>query len=219
MPNAAYELLDPRPIRQENPYTFFVPTEEELAEIRPGQSVKLMFRAIPPSDHYGAERMWVQVTSCDADEFIGTLDNDPTDIPGLKDGDIVQFKRHHIIGVIWDDPKHKTRFADDLDRWFARCFVDPAVLEGRARVGLLYREAPEHRETDKYPDTGWRIRADVDQLSDEEYNDDTVSYVAIGKVLNRDDSFLHLLDSPIGSAFLRHKGDRFEPNTVEYQDE
>lgn len=218
MTNLGFELLDPRPRQRENPYTFFRPGDDELDEVAEGQLVKLMFRAVPPSDEYDAERMWVKVTHRDDDRLTGTLDNDPADIPGLKDGDPVAFQFHHIIGIIWDDADQKEKYKTDFDGWFARCFVDDAVLDGRARVGFIYREEPEDREGDTYPDSGWRIRADVDQLSDEEYDDPDVSYVAIGAVLNRDDSFLGLLFAPVGSAFLREEGNAYAPTTLNDDD-
>ncbi len=206
MVKPTYKLLDPRPRKLESPYTFYLPSAEELAEVSPGVIVKLMFSAIPASEKYDAERMWVEVNERQGDQLIGTLDNDPSDIPGLTCGDAVEFELHHIIAVYWEDPNLKARFSSDFDNWFARCFVDPAVLEGRARVGFLYREDPEHEEGDKYPDTGWRIRADVMELSDAEYEayDEIVpEYVAIGSVLNRDDSILSVLGAPTGSRFVR----------------
>ena len=83
--------------------------------------------------------------------------------------------------------------------------VDQEILNGTARVGYLYREEPDLAgEDDKYPDSGWRIRADVDDLTDEEYENPKPAYIAIGKVLNEDDSWMHLIESEIGSRFLRN---------------
>ena len=209
-----YTLRDPRPAAQENPYTFFVPSPEEMAEIAPGQLVKLIFAADPPSEKYGAERMWVIVTTRDGDRLTGTLDNDPEDIPGLTAGDVVQFEAHHIIATIWEDPDQEARFAAsaaDQDRYFERCFVDDAVIDGRARVQFLYREPPEHGADDRFADSGWRIRADVAALSDEEYEDPSCSYVAIGVVLNQDDAILALIDAPVGSAFFLEDDGQFHP--------
>lgn len=207
-----YDLRDPRPTQRESPYTFFLPSAEEVAEIAPGQQIKLIFVADPASEQNGAERMWVTVTRREGDDFTGELDNEPADIPTLKAGDIVQFKAHHIIGVLWETPEQKKQFEKDLDGWFARCYVDAEILEGTARVQFLYREPPEHSAEDNYPDTGWRLRADVAQLTDEQYENPRANYVAIGAALNRDDSFLSLLDAPQGSAFFRESGaDDFHP--------
>lgn len=209
-----YTLRDPRPAAQENPYTFFLPTAEEITEIGPGHLVKLIFVATPPDREYGAERMWVEVTVRDGDDLTGTLDNEPADIPGLTCGDVIHFKAHHIISVFWEDPDQKARAAAAAagqDRFFERCFVDDAVIDGRARVQFLYREAPEHAPDDKFPDSGWRIRADVEALSDEEYENPSCSYVAIGVVLNQDDTIRDHLDAPVGSAFFREDDGCFHP--------
>ncbi|WP_170400560.1 immunity protein Imm33 domain-containing protein [Ruegeria arenilitoris] len=210
MTEPTFRLQDPRPTQKENPYTFHIPSKEELAEVTNGTTVKLIFSAVPASEKYDAERMWVIVEHRDGTNLLGRLDNTPDDIPGLNPGDPVEFQIHHVIDVDWEDPELNARFASDFNNWFARCFVDDAVLERRARVGFIYREDPEHDEEDKYPDTGWRIRADVEQLSQEEYDDTPCSYVAIGAVLNCDDSFVHLLSEPVGSRFLRTEGDTYE---------
>ena len=57
----------------------------------------------------------------------------------------------------------------------------------------------------QYPDSGWRIRGDVELMTDAEYDDDDASYIALGKVLNEDDSWIHLIDEPIGSRFFKNK--------------
>jgi hypothetical protein len=64
-------------------------------------------------------------------------------------------------------------------------------------AGYLYREA-----TDREGDSGWRITANNES---DEYMDDAANgaYVSLGAVLNRDDAFMALLDSPEGSAFVR----------------
>lgn len=209
-----YTLRDPRPVVRENPYTFFVPSPEELAQVIPGQLVKLIFAADPPREKYGAERMWVIVTARDGNRLTGALDNDPDDIPGLTSGDAVHFDAHHIIATIWDDPDQAARFAvfaADQDRFFERCLADDAVIDGRARVQFLYRETPEHDTDDQFPDSGWRIRADVAALSDEEYKNPSCSYVAIGMVLNQDDTILDLIDAPVGSAFTLENDGQFHP--------
>ncbi|MBM7044390.1 hypothetical protein [Rhizobium lusitanum] len=43
------ELDDPRPIVVEAPYTFFLPLDEELEALKPGDFAKLIVRSIPHS--------------------------------------------------------------------------------------------------------------------------------------------------------------------------
>ncbi len=199
---SAWQLIDPRPIQQENPYTFFVPSDAEKAALVPGDLVKLMFRSLSP--HNGTERMWVTFQGRDEVGAFGQLDNQPLDIPGLTAGDIIRFQDHHIVSV-WE-PK-----VDDIsheDRMFARCHVDPRILNGGARIGRIERRSAWRTwrpwRKDRWPDTGWYIYA----------NDNTrprsrdMRYVAIGVVLNQDDSIRPYLSAAPGSRMIRD-GDRF----------
>ena len=60
------------------------------------------------------------------------------------------------------------------------------------------------QEGDQHLDSGWRFRGRSGSESDEGMERRALSYVALGAVLNRDDSWLHLIDAPIGSAFMRN---------------
>jgi len=200
-----YRIDDPRPTTAGAPYTYYLPSENELLAVAPGDLVKIIFESIPPSDEWGAERMWVIVTAADGDELTGTLDNNPADMPQLEYGDIVQFRRGYIIDIDWAKDRLVPPPSGPERRWYwERCFVDDQILDGRLKVEYLYREEPDPpRDGDKFPDSGWRFRCDTRNLTDEEYNSPSFSYIAVGKVLNKDDSWLHLIDEPVGSAFLR----------------
>lgn len=200
-----YEIEDPRAIAAEAPYTFYLPSEKELLAVSPGDLVKLIFRSIPDSGEWGAERMWVIVTATDGAWLTGTLDNDPLDMPQLRAGDRVTFARGHIIDIDWSEDRAVPPLNAPARReYWDRCFVDDQILDGRLKVEYLYRQEPDPPgEGDAYPDSGWRFRCDTRSLTDAEYDNPSFSYIAIGKVLNRDDSWLHLIDAPVGSAFLR----------------
>ena len=80
--------------------------------------------------------------------------------------------------------------------------MDQCVLDSELKVGYLYREAPDMTyEGDKSPDSGWRIRRDTRGPLIEQLGSRKVAYVALGAVLNRDDSWLHLIDEPVGARF------------------
>lgn len=216
-----YEIEDPRPIAAEAPYTFYLPSETERLAVLPGDLVKLIFRSIPVSDEWDAERMWVIVTAADGARLTGTLDNDPLDMPRLRAGDRVTFTRGHIIDIDWSgDRAVPPPKAPARREYWDRCFVDDQILEGRLKVEYLYREEPDPpREGDTHPDSGWRFRCDTRGLTEQEYENPSFSYIAIGKVLNADDSWLHLIDAPVGSAYLRDwETGAFQPTSMPSND-
>ena len=156
-----YEVLDPRPNAASAPYTFFLPDPELIKAICTGDQVKAIIRAVPPSEKYDAERMWIQVTSAQPDWLEGTLDSQPLDMPKLLWGAILRLPRSHVIDVVLADPARTPRTVKPRREYWARCIVDQCVLDRELKVGYLYREAPNMtKEGDKF-DSGWRIRGDM----------------------------------------------------------
>ena len=175
-----------------NKYTFFKSPRETIALVTPGEVVKLIFvfESEDP-DAPRAERMWVLVDSITADgRFVGRLNNNPSWIKDLKLDDQVIFDATNIINTEHDDDDNL------VERFIKRCFVTKRVLTDGARVGYLYREAPDNEQ-----DSGWRFTANDE--TDEYMNDSkNTVFVSVGAVLSRDDSFVYLLDSPEGSSFV-----------------
>ncbi|WP_165185737.1 immunity protein Imm33 domain-containing protein [Caulobacter soli] len=199
-----YSLDDPRPIALAAPYTFPLPSEAEGQALTPGELVKLMFRSDPPGRKWDAERMWVKVTEVSPDGLVGVLDNDPYDMPQLRAGARIAFQAHHVIDIEWGDAAKGAMFVAPQRQIWDRCMVDRCVIEEGVAVSYVYRETPDlDQEDDKFPDSGWRVRGDWRGLTDDEIDAREVDYVAIGVVLNKDDSWLHLLHEPVGSAFIR----------------
>lgn len=206
-----YTLDDPRIVQKEAPYTFFLPSQKEIESVRPDDLVKLIFRSQPEGLEFGAERMWVIVKELTPDGLIGTLDNDPTDLPQLKADAMIRFQSHHIISIIFNG--HSEDEEPEQRSYWDRCMVDKCICEDKVPVYYLYREEPDlGKEGDKYPDSGWRIRGDYRNISDEELDARKAEYIALGAVLNADDSWLHLIDAPAGSAFMRNfETGKYEP--------
>ena len=174
-------------------YTFYKPGPEEIAQIRPGENVKLIF--LFDSDDPAApnaERMWVVVDAIDGSGgFTGRLDNNPRWITDLNPGDPVEFRDVHIINTEHDNPHNI------VNRYLPRCYVTQRVLREGSPVGYLYREEPDN---DK--DSGWRLTAG-DESTEYLNEPGNIAFVSLGAVLNHDDSFLSLIESPTGSAFAR----------------
>lgn len=199
-------VLDPRAVAEDAPYTYFLPSENELLALAPGDLAKITIRSVPPSRAWDAERMWVEIVEASGEELIGRLDNEPSDMPQLHHGARITFRRSDVIDLIWNDDRTVPPPPPSPRRdYWDRCLVDDCVLSGEASVHYLYREEPEDaQEDDSYADSGWRIRGDYRDVPDEELDAREVHYVALGAVLNHDDSWLDLIDAPVGSAFLRN---------------
>lgn len=82
---------------RDHPDTFHIPTEAEKATIKPGVTVKQMF----DMSDFG-ERMWVDVVAVKRRHIVGRLVNTPVGIPRLDSGDMIKFKRKHIIDIMSD---------------------------------------------------------------------------------------------------------------------
>ena len=209
-------INDPQPISLSAPYTFYLPPDDYLAAIDKGDIVKLVFEGKPISKEYGAERMWVIVTKREGDSFEGRLDNDPFDMPQIKSGELVRFTISDIIDIDWtesDLSRKGLRPVQSREYW-DRCYVDDCVINDGVPVQYLYREAPDKIGDDQFPDSGWRFRGHRTQMTQEDYDNPKASYIAIGKVLNADDSWVHLIDSPMGSSYFKNdETGEFEPTT------
>lgn len=59
------------------------------------------------------------------------------------------------------------------------------------------------REGDAFPDSSWRMGGRQGEATEAELDNRQVCYVAIGLVLNQDESWLVLIEEPEGAAFLR----------------
>ena len=137
--------------------------------------------------------MWVSITSISNQGFVGELDNDPAYIKDLKYQEKIEFQEKHIIDTDLADPVPSI-----VEKYIKRCFVTNNILYEGVSVGYLYREDPDQED-----DSGWRFTTgtETDEYMD---NPDNSSYVSVGAVLSQDDSFIDLLESPSGIAFVKN---------------
>ena len=88
------------------PDTFEIPTDDDKAAIKTGDSVRAMFQM---RDGW-CERMWVKVERVRRGTLIGRLSNQPVGIPRLTFGERVKLKPDHVIDIVWhdldDEPEH-----------------------------------------------------------------------------------------------------------------
>lgn len=195
------ELEDPRPIAAANPYTFFMPHPDELAALKPRDGIKAIFHQPDCGGEYDTERMWVLIERIEDGDVIGTLDNEPIGLDKITLGDRVRIPLTHAISTTFckDNPRPET---PAYREYWDRCFVDACVVAGRCHADYLYREEPDmKREGNEYEDSGWRIRGTDQAISDDEKRGESPMYIALGKVLNADDRWLHLIDREYGVAF------------------
>ena len=206
----SWYLVNGEERRLDAPYTFFLPHPDCVASLRVGDMAKLLFEYEDNVEQYGGERMWVSVDQRDGPDFEGRLLSDPCEKQIAK-GDLVRFRAEHILDFRYDDDRPDPAFSGHREYW-DRCLVDKCVLDDGVPVEYVYREEPEVLENDKHPDSGWRIRGRQGSDSDEDMEGREATFVALGAVLNRDDSWIDLIDAPVGSAFMRNfETDTYEP--------
>jgi hypothetical protein len=202
----SWRLADSEKLAKENKYTFYKPSKEITQNLKVGHLAKLTFEFDSKNEeHPSAERMWVEITEIKNDKFKGTLDNHPFYLYELFAGDKIIFEHKHIID-------HDLEFSEPnlIDKYYDRCFATNKILYENAPINYIYREEPSEKDEERdYIDTGWRILSgdESDEYMD---NSENISLVSLGTVLSRDDSFIDLLESEIGTSFERNKNGVFE---------
>lgn len=188
-----WQLQDVTQIAADAPYTFYLPSHKTKSKLTGGNLVKLMFNCdVENENGWNAERMWVEIIQRKGNDFIGRLDNIPFYIPDLKLGDEICFQALHIMQTDVEEVEE-----DIVEKYLPRCYVTSSVLRDKNPVRQLYRESPAEDEKNF---SGWTLYSG---LEDDDYleDGDNWHYVSLGAVLNIDDGFINLLDSPVDSEF------------------
>lgn len=79
--------------------TWDPPSEAGLAALKPGDFVSLAFKGWPRGRIYYWEILRVEVTGIDGERLTGCVKQDPDDMPQLKWGAVVTFRRADIIDI------------------------------------------------------------------------------------------------------------------------
>ena len=103
-----WELRSAEASHKANPDTFEIPSQSDLASLKRGQAARLILD-IESADENGdtqiqGERMWVIVSECLEDAYIGILDNQPASIEPAEDvylcfGAEIPFTKAHVIDI------------------------------------------------------------------------------------------------------------------------
>jgi len=196
----SWYLIDADEMAQESKYTFYKPSKRIIQKLEPGNICKLIFSFESDNpEHPSAERMWVIIDHVDNNKFVGHLDNEPFYIKDLKVGDIIEFESKHIIDLDVDDNEPNI-----VEKYLDRCFATKKIIYEKNKIGYFYREEPMEEEKDGIKDSGWRF-LEGDENQEDLDDSENSQFVSLGLILNIDDSFLELLEKPIGSAFARNK--------------
>lgn len=194
----SWHLVNADEIAQKSKYTFYKPSQRIIEQLQTGNICKLIFEFESDNpEHPRAERMWVIIDSIDNGKFAGHLDNTPLYIEDLKVGDTIEFQTEHIIDLDIDDDEPNL-----VEKYIDRCFATKRVIYEKNKIGYFYREEPMQGNKNGFKDSGWRF---LEGDESQEYLDDSENsqFVSLGFILNIDDSFIDLLEKPIGSAFIR----------------
>ena len=88
---------------QEDPRHFLKPSDEEIAKLQVGDSVRLIFLLSQATkEGCRAERMWVTITQINGTSYTGMLTNQPMFITTLDAGDTIDFSAENIATLLSD---------------------------------------------------------------------------------------------------------------------
>lgn len=80
-----------------HPDTFEIPSNEEKADIQPGDHIKVGF--LIDEGNIEAERMWLRVTGRNGNSITGTLANDPVCITAYGFGDEFTVTLDEVLSI------------------------------------------------------------------------------------------------------------------------
>jgi hypothetical protein len=139
----SYHLQDIPSAHKDNPRTFLKPTDEDISSLKIGDLVRLFFVFdFVSDDGCRAERMWVEISEINGDQFAGYLNNQPRYLKDIHVGDLVRFERKNIATVL-------VPLALDESQ---KAIISPRALEKR-QINWALRSPERHHESD----SGWQL--------------------------------------------------------------
>jgi hypothetical protein len=177
-------LQDVEASHREAPRTFSIPRSDQRSGLKPGDVVKLIFKADRPSERgFTAERMWVQVLEAGSSGYVGALDNQPSFLSNLEPGDRVPFGPQHVAAL-----QSSTSGLDLPLQQFA------LVSRSIAEAGAWPVEAQRH-PADTPESSGWVVRCEGPEASD-------VIRILVGDLIRQFRVLDSVLDEPVGTKWV-----------------
>lgn len=184
---------------KESPYTFYKPSEEVINSLEVGDLVKLIFFVESDEDGYRGERMWVEIIERNGNDFVGKLENKPYRLKDLNRGQEINFRPEHICETEYEDEE-----STKLDYYFNTLITVSIDVLDKNEFNFLLRDQPSDDS-----DSGWVVLSGYEE---EEFsnNPDNFQIVALGVMLNIDDSILSFINEQPLCAYERNENGQFE---------
>ncbi len=182
---------------------------ESLNALSTGDRVYTSGVSVKKDDGINRFGAWIDIHSADGEWIEGKLakDRDYGDDHDPILDKVIRVPKSTIWEVRFEDPQKNELLRELPRRKYANyCLIDrDARFDGS--VQYVYRVEPcLTMEGDEFPDSGWRIKGNRRVFSEEEFWDiDATKYYPLYLALNIDDSWLHLIDKPVGTAFKRDR--------------
>lgn len=184
---------------KESPYTFYKPSKEVIDSLEVEDLVKLIFFVESDEDGYSGERMWVEIIERNSNHFVGKLENEPYRLKDLNSGQLIHFRTEHICETEYEDEE-----SIQLDYYLDTLITVNIDVFDKNEFNFLLRD-----QSNDDNDSGWVVLSgyEEDEFSN---NPDNFQIVALGVILNIDDSILSFINEPPLCAYERNKNGQFE---------
>lgn len=191
-------LVNINKLHKENPYLVYYRSEEEIVQLKVGDSVLLNFKSdiFHLNERYG-EFISVVITERDEDKFKGELVQQPEKLK-IAVWEEIEFSDVNIVGTTYANPKM------DVWNYYLDMFVKISLdVINRNEINLLERTTSV---ADKL--TGWTAYTGYE---DHDYIESPNNYVykVVGELLQIDDTVLELLHEPASCTYKRDEKGNF----------
>lgn len=199
-----WELLSGYEKNKAKPYTYYIPSKWVIGKLEIGHKVKLLFEGKTYDGEAQIEKMWVEITEQANGVYKGNLLDQPVMLEGLFRGTQVTFEVEHIIDTELQDNTLKK-----WDYYFDnRILVSQDVLD-RKEYNIFVKSKVSKAIEGKLIDTGCIV---LSGYENKEYLEDVnnFQFIAIGVILNIDNSILKYVDKNPRSLYIRDKEGNFK---------